>query len=100
VLFGEITKTYRGLPRSIYIIFFARIVNSIGSFVMPFLSIFLTDNLGLAEAQAGFFVMMASVAFAPGFLMGGKLSDHIGRKKVLITCQFFGSYACKRDHTR
>lgn len=83
----EVLNTYRGLPRSIYVIFIARIINSVGSFVFPFLTTFLTQDLGLQEGEAGFFVMLATTAFAPGSLIGGKLCDHIGRKKVLVIFQ-------------
>lgn len=93
MLFQEITKDYRGLPKSIYVIFFARIVNSMGNFVRPFLTIFLTLNLGLPKSQAGFFVMLASTAFAPGSLIGGKLADHIGRKKIFIIFQLLSAAA-------
>ena len=41
----NILKTYFGLSRSIYVIFLARIINSMGSFVHPFLTLFLTINL-------------------------------------------------------
>lgn len=79
----EIAGSYRGLPRSIYILFVSKIINSIGSFVMPFLTILLTD-MGLKEDKAGFFVMLAATAFVPGSLIGGKLADIFGRKKVLL----------------
>jgi len=80
----EAVRPYRGLPKSVYFLFISKIVNSIGNFVMPFLAIFLTDRLGMREDQAGFFVMLAAIAFVPGSLIGGKLADIYGRKKVLI----------------
>ncbi len=50
--FLQMFSMYRGMPRSIYVLFFARIVNSIGSFVYPFLTMFLTDKLGLSTGDA------------------------------------------------
>ncbi|MEW5818540.1 MAG: MFS transporter, partial [Spirochaetota bacterium] len=47
---------YRGLPRSIYILFFARIVNCMGSFVFPFLTMFLTQKLELSTGEAGIII--------------------------------------------
>lgn len=84
---SNILKTYSGLPRSIYIVFFARIINSMGSFVHPFLTLFLTINLGLGAETVALFLMMAALASIPGSIIGGKLSDHIGRKKIIIVFQ-------------
>ncbi|MBW9159160.1 MDR family MFS transporter [Clostridium tagluense] len=84
---SNIFKTYSGLPRSIYIVFFARIINSMGSFVHPFLTLFLTKSMGLGLKTVGLFLMMSALSSIPGSLIGGKLSDHIGRKKIIIIFQ-------------
>ena len=68
---------YRGMPRSIYVLFFARIVNSIGSFVFPFLTMFLTDKLGLSAGEAGIYILLSGLSFIPGSFLGGKLADVI-----------------------
>lgn len=52
---ANLFKVYRGLPTAVYAIFLARIVNSLGSFVYPFLTLFLTTKLGMSEAEPGFF---------------------------------------------
>ncbi len=78
---------YKGLPRSMYALFAAQIVNAVGNFVYPFLTFFLTQRLGYSSAEAGLFILAASVAFVPGSLIGGKLADSIGRKKVLVITQ-------------
>ena len=78
---------YRGLPRAVYALFFAQVVNSIGHLVYPFLTFFLTQRLGYDSGAAGAFIFVASTAFVPGSLIGGKLADTLGRKMVLITAQ-------------
>ena len=78
---------YKGLPKSIYILFVARIINALGNFVYPFLTIFLTDKLGIGHSAAGVFVTSAALATVPGALVGGKLADVIGRKKVMVIAQ-------------
>ncbi len=82
-LFG----VYRGLPFQVYVLFFATVINGLGIFVYPFLTLYLTELLGYTESQAGVFLFMASVVYIPGALMGGKLADRFGRKKVLIISQ-------------
>ncbi|PAB57740.1 MFS transporter [Anaeromicrobium sediminis] len=78
---------YSGLPREIYILAIAKTVNSLGNFVYPFLTMFLTDYLNLSPAKAGLTMFMVTVSYVPGSLIGGKLTDKIGRKKVYIICQ-------------
>lgn len=77
-------KTYSGLPKSIYIIFFARVVNTIGNFVFPFMTLMLTTKVGMGEQDVGKYLLLAAIVQVPGALLGGKLSDHVGRKKTAI----------------
>jgi len=78
---------YRELPRSIHVLFFARMVNSMGAFVFPFLTLFLTQKLHLSAATAGSFMLLIAAAHVPGTILGGKLADSIGRKKILLIGQ-------------
>ncbi|MFZ5967204.1 MAG: MFS transporter [Bacillota bacterium] len=80
----DLFSPYRGLPREVYIIFLARIINALGCFVMPLLTIILTGTIGLAKDQAGFYISMAGLLYMPASMMGGKLADTIGRKKVIL----------------
>lgn len=89
----RIPEPYRGLPRSIYVLFFANVVNSLGNFVWPFLTLFLTDKLGMSKAEAGFFVTLSALSWAPGSLLGGKLVDRFGRKRVLVSARILSAMA-------
>lgn len=80
-------KQYRGLPKPIYWIFLARLVNTMGAFVHPFLAIYLTETLGYSTAQAGIYVTYSVAAYVPGALIGGRLADQWGRKRVLLFFQ-------------
>lgn len=82
---------YRGLPKSVYILFIATIFNGVGSFVYPFLVLLLTQRLGYSNAAAGLFMTITAVVYLPGSLIGGKLTDFLGRKKVMIVGQLFAS---------
>lgn len=78
---------YKGLPKEIYVLFAGKIVNALGFFVFPFLSIFLTSNMGLPESRVGYILMVTAIAYVPGSLIGGKLSDVLGRKRILAGAQ-------------
>jgi MFS family permease len=78
---------YKNLPTNIFVIFFARMVNSAGHFVMPFMVMFLSDKLNFSTEKTGYFMMLAAFAYVPGSFIGGKLADHLGRKKIFILFQ-------------
>lgn len=78
---------YQHLSSSIFVIFFARVVNSAGHFVMPFMTMFLRDKIGLNPEQTGYYMMLAAFAYVPGSMIGGKLTDILGRKKIFILFQ-------------
>jgi MFS family permease len=80
-------KVYSGLPFGIYVLFTVRIVNALGAFVGPFLTMFLSNKMGLSNEVIGIFIMMYSITTIPGALIGGKISDSFGRKNVLIIFQ-------------
>lgn len=84
-------STYKGLPKEIYILFIGRIVNSLGAYVHPLMALILTQKIGLSVIEAGYFVTILSICQAPCMILGGKLADSIGRKKVIIIFQLLGA---------
>lgn len=82
---------YKGLPKEIYIIFISRVINSMGAFVHPLLALILTQKIGLSTAKAGAFVTTLSILSVPSLIIGGKLVDTIGRKKVILLSQGLGA---------
>jgi len=86
-LFGR----YRGLPREIYILFVARIINSIGAFVFPLMTLIMTEKLGYTSDYAGLLMTILALTQVPAMLIGGKLSDHFGRKKLIIIFEILGA---------
>lgn len=80
-------KIYEGLPNSIYILFIVKIINAMGNFVFPFLTLYLTKKMGMSDKAAGMFFTIAAISSAPGLIIGGRLADYIGRKKVFSLFQ-------------
>lgn len=77
----------KNLPRSIWALFAVRLVIAAGNFIFPFLTLILIVRLGWSADRAGIFLTIMQAAALPGVLVGGKLSDAIGRKRIIITCQ-------------
>lgn len=84
---------YKGLPKSIYIIFASRIIDNMGSVVMPMITLILTQKIGFSKSEAGILATLVMVSQAPFLLMGGRLIDKIGSKKVIVIFNALGALA-------
>ena len=84
-------RSFLHLPRNVYVLFLARIINSIGSFVYPLMTILLTQKLGYSADRAGTITTVAIAAGGIGMLIGGKIADHVGRKKLFIITSVLGA---------
>ncbi|AKT41333.1 MFS transporter [Chondromyces crocatus] len=77
-------REMRGMPRDLWILAAAILVNRIGSMAVPFLSLYLIRHLGHDTAVAG--LMLGS--YGAGALLGataaGRLCDRIGPGSILI----------------
>lgn len=80
----QLFTPYKDLPKEVYIIFISRIVNALGCFVMPLLTFILTKNVGLSDDVAGIYMSVSALLQLPAAIIGGKLADTIGRRKVII----------------
>lgn len=83
MIFGSFTQ-YKGLPKEIYIIAFQRFITSLGGFVYPFLTLFMTEKLGLSYEQAGLWVLLSALVGLPGSLLAGHLIDRMNRKGIMV----------------
>jgi MFS family permease len=82
----------RSFPRPVWILCVGTFLNKFGTFVIPFLALYLTRQ-GFSLAAAG----LAISAYGLGQLIacgiGGHLADSIGRRKTIVVSMFFGA-AC------
>lgn len=84
---------YRGLPKEVYVIFFARMINAMGMFIFPLFTLILSKKIGLSPSGTGFWLMVMSFVFVPSSVIGGKIADHLGRKKPIIIFEGLGAMA-------
>jgi predicted MFS family arabinose efflux permease len=72
-----------GMPREVWVLFTATLVNRLGMMAMPFLVLYLSRHLGFTAERAGAYLALyglAAIACAP---LGGRLADRIGPLVVL-----------------
>ncbi|HUP60293.1 MAG TPA: MFS transporter [Thermoanaerobaculia bacterium] len=80
-------QNLRTLPRSAWILFGGTFINRFGTFVMPFLAIYLTRQ-GYSAAQAGFAVSAYGAGHIFAAMLGGHLADRIGRRYTIALSMF------------
>ncbi|NRT75391.1 MFS transporter [Clostridium beijerinckii] len=83
----DFINNYKGLPKEMHVICFATLINRLGDFVVPFLALYLTQKIGMTAAATGVIVTLSSVVGIPASILGGKISDMFGRKKIYTYAQ-------------
>jgi MFS family permease len=78
---------YRGLPRPVYVLFFSRMVNALGMFVGPMMTLILTVKIGFSSSLSGTLITVATLGSGLGLAVGGKLADRFGRKRTMLLFQ-------------
>ncbi|MCB1097320.1 MAG: MFS transporter [Verrucomicrobiae bacterium] len=82
----------RTLPRPVWLLFAGTFVNKFGTFVMPFLTLYLT-KAGYSKAEAGFALGAYGVGHFGASAIGGYLADLIGRRKTITLSMLSASAA-------
>src|SRR5437763_2439724 len=80
------------LPRGAWILFFGTFLNKFGTFVLPFLAIYMT-GLGYTTAQAGIAIASYGCGVLCASIIGGYLADRFGRRKTIVLSMFSGAAA-------
>jgi MFS family permease len=77
----------RALPRGAWILFFGAFLNKFGTFVLPFLAVYM-QRLGYTAAQAGLAVGAYGLGNLGAAVLGGHLADRFGRRNTIILSMF------------
>ncbi|MGC4859189.1 MDR family MFS transporter [Micromonospora sp. DT68] len=77
--------TTGGLPTTFWYLWTGTLINRLGSFVLIFLAIYLTQERGFSASQAGLVLGLWGVGGAVGTTVGGTLADRWGRRPTLFT---------------
>jgi len=82
----------RALPRAAWILFFGTFLNKFGAFVMPFLTLYLTQQ-GYTLSQTGIAVGAYGAGQLAATLLGGIMADRFGRRRTIVLSMFSGAAA-------
>ncbi|MEU6022323.1 MFS transporter [Micromonospora sp. NPDC047134] len=88
---GWLQETTGGLPKIFWYLWTGTLINRLGSFVLVFLAIYLTQERGFSASQAGVVLGLWGAGGAVGATVGGTLSDRWGRRPTLLTAHLGGA---------
>lgn len=83
---------YKGLPKNLYVLFAANVINKMGSFVLPLITLILTNKIGFSKTEAGILTTIAILSQAPFMILGGRLVDKFGSRKVIVMFSSAGAF--------
>jgi MFS family permease len=78
----RLRDSFRALPRTAWVLFAGTFVLRLGSFVFPFLALYLTQN-GLSVTEAGLAITGYGLGAILAQVSGGLLTDRIGRRNAI-----------------
>ena len=74
-----------GLPPLYWVLWTGTLINRLGGFVVPFLTLYLTGERGVPVSQAALMVSFFGAGSFIAQLTGGELTDRLGRRPVMLT---------------
>ncbi|SDX06390.1 Predicted arabinose efflux permease, MFS family [Lutibacter oricola] len=77
-------KSFSGLSKEVWWLALITFVNRAGTMVLPFLSLYLTEDLNLSKPQVGWVMAAFGVGSLAGSWLGGKLTQSFGYYSVMF----------------
>lgn len=89
----RLPRRLAGLPRAVWVLVAGTLITRAGSFVVPFLTIYLHRERGLSLSAAGVALGAWGAGGMIASLSGGSLADRLGRKPVIAGSPILGGLA-------
>ncbi len=83
-LYFNYLDTFRGLSIEVWWLALITFINRAGTMVIPFLSLYLTEDIGLTLIDVSWIMSAFGLGSVVGTWIGGKLTDSIGYYKVMV----------------
>jgi MFS family permease len=80
----RIRSTYHSFDPQFWVLFAGTLINAVGfSFIFPFITLYLTGQLGLTLTTVGGLITLNSASGIVAQIAGGSLADRLGRKLMM-----------------
>jgi len=83
-----LSSLVEGLPPTYWLIWTGTLINRLGGFVIPFLTLYLTTQRTIPVSQAALMVSLFGAGSFIAQLGGGELTDRLGRRPVMLMSFF------------
>jgi predicted MFS family arabinose efflux permease len=83
-VFTSYINAFRGLSKEVWWLALITLINRVGTMVVPFLSLYLKDNMHFTLSNVGWIMSAFGLGSVAGSWLGGKLTDKIGYYKVMV----------------
>jgi len=83
-VFNNYINTFKGLSHEVWWLALITLINRAGTMVIPFLSLYLTENLDFTLKDVGWIMSAFGLGSVVGSWLGGQLTDKIGYYKVMV----------------
>ena len=84
--------SFGGLSRSVWLLSLVTLINRAGAMVIPFMTIYLTSELGFTMTQSGYVMACFGLGSVAGAYLGGQLTDRIGYHHTMFWSLFLGGW--------
>src|ERR1043166_1191644 len=88
---GPMLRHYFNLPRAVHILCLGTFINRAGTFLIPFLTLYLTSQLHLGERFATRTMGLYGAGAIVAAIIGGQIADRFGRRTVMLISLFGGA---------
>ncbi len=83
-LFKLYFDSFKGLSKEVWWLALITLINRAGTMVIPFLSLYLTEDLNFTLTDVGWVMSAFGLGSVVGSWLGGKLTDKIGAYKIMV----------------
>ncbi|HEX9331623.1 MAG TPA: MFS transporter, partial [Anaerolineales bacterium] len=84
----SLASLIEGLPPTYWLIWIGTLINRLGGFVIPFLTLYLTTKRAIPISQAALMVSLFGAGSFIAQLSGGEFTDRLGRRPVMLMSFF------------
>ncbi|MGB5460907.1 MAG: MFS transporter, partial [Eudoraea sp.] len=83
-VYNSYINSFKGLSKEVWWLSLITLINRAGTMVIPFLSLYLTQDLGFTLENVGIIMSCFGLGSLIGSWLGGKLTDLFGSYQVML----------------